>query len=93
MVERLFSRLVDNSTCAGAVSSLPNISAAQIQWVVKQVAAYIDRQRQFDRAVDAEGSQPAAVKAEVPRRMLGREKGRSTLRLLAGFAASSNLSI
>ena len=25
---------------------LPNISAAQIEWIVKQVAAYIERQRQ-----------------------------------------------
>jgi hypothetical protein len=29
------------------IMPLPNISAAQIEWVVKQVASYIDRQRRI----------------------------------------------
>ena len=42
---------------------LPNISAAQIEWVIQQVAAYIDRQRQtyIRRAVPLSHSQNAIM--------------------------------
>ena len=51
---------------------LPNISAAQIEWVVKQVAAYIERQHQTytRRAVPLSQSQNATMQPFFPKSTL-----------------------
>jgi hypothetical protein len=51
---------------------LPNISAAQIEWIVKQVAAYIERQRQtyMRRAVPLSQSQNATMRPFFPKSTL-----------------------
>jgi hypothetical protein len=52
--------------------SLPNISAAQIEWIVKQVATYIERQRltYIRRAVPLSQSQNATMQPFFPKSTL-----------------------
>lgn len=51
---------------------LPNISASQIEWIVKQVATYIERQRQtyISRAVPLSQSQNATMQPFFPKSTL-----------------------
>jgi hypothetical protein len=61
-----------------------------------QTGGNMGRKPRVDRSPEEKWQivqEPLAVKAEVPRKKPGREKGRSTSSSLAGFAASSNFSI
>ena len=66
---------------------LPKLSDAQIEWVVKQVAAYIDRQRQtyIRRAVPLDPNQMAAMRPFFPASTLDAAR----LAVLAGERVSN----